>query len=117
MSDVETDDGYKIHLTERQQNRFESIREECKEADPGLPAPTDEQLVKGLLDTWDAVGEGHYSEGEVPEHGYDEVVMWPADGSWHGFLKSVGGQDSAVRGGSKAEVLRGIALQLDGDSA
>lgn len=54
---------YQIELTERQRERFEAIRAECKEADPDLPAPTDEQLFSSLLDTWDAVGEGFYSGG------------------------------------------------------
>jgi hypothetical protein len=51
-----------IELTDRQRERFESIRAECKEADPGLPAPTDQQLISHLLDTRDAVRDGYYSE-------------------------------------------------------
>lgn len=51
-----------IELTERQRDRLESIKQECKDADPGLPKPTDEQIFSSLLDTWDAVNEGLYSE-------------------------------------------------------
>jgi len=55
-----------IELTERQRARIEEIKDELKEADPGLPRPSDEHVIKGLLDTWKAVGEGHY-EQEVPD--------------------------------------------------
>jgi hypothetical protein len=51
----------RIELTDRQRERIESIKDECKEADPGLPRLTDEQVVSSLLDTWDAVNEGLYS--------------------------------------------------------
>lgn len=50
-----------IELTGRQRERLDEIKAECKEADPDVPGPTDEQMVSSLLDTWDAVGEGHYS--------------------------------------------------------
>lgn len=49
-----------IELSERQHERFEQVREGCDE--PGVPEPTDQQVMKGLLDTWDAVNEGHYSD-------------------------------------------------------
>jgi hypothetical protein len=52
-----------IELTYRQRERIESIKDDCKEADPGCPRPTDEQIVKSLLDTWDAVDDGLYSDG------------------------------------------------------
>jgi len=52
-----------IELSDRQRDRLEQIKDECKEANPGCPRPTDEQIVKSLLDTWDAVNEGFYSEG------------------------------------------------------
>lgn len=51
-----------IELTDRQRKRIESIKDECKEADPGLPRLTDDQVLSSLLDTWDAVNEGVYSE-------------------------------------------------------
>jgi hypothetical protein len=51
-----------IELTDRQRERIEAIKDECKEANPGVPRPTDEQIVKSLLDTWDAVGDGLYSD-------------------------------------------------------
>lgn len=50
-----------IELTERQRRRFEQVREECDA--PGVPEPTDAQVVDGLLDTWDAVNRGLYAEG------------------------------------------------------
>ena len=48
-----------IELTPRQQRRLENLREEC--GDPYTPPPTDRQLLSSLLDTWDAVNNGHYS--------------------------------------------------------
>jgi hypothetical protein len=52
----------RIELTDRQRDRIESIKDECKEANVGCPRPTDEQIMKSLLDTWDAVGDGLYSD-------------------------------------------------------
>jgi hypothetical protein len=52
-------DSTGIELSDRQRERFEQVREECD--DPSVPEPTDEQVMKGLLDTWDAVNDGHYS--------------------------------------------------------
>ena len=48
-----------IELTPRQQRRLEKIREECNDAH--TPPPTDRQLLSSLMDTWDAVNDGHYS--------------------------------------------------------
>ena len=53
-------EGYRVELTERQRERLDDIKAECKEADPGLPEPTDEQMIDSLLDTWDAAGNGLY---------------------------------------------------------
>jgi hypothetical protein len=50
----------KIELTELQRKRLEEIKEEC--SDPFTPQPTDSQILSSLLDTWDAVNKGHYSE-------------------------------------------------------
>jgi len=52
----------RIELTDRQRDRIEAIKDECKESDPGLPRITDEQVLSILLDTWDAAGEGLYSD-------------------------------------------------------
>ena len=52
-----------IELTDRQRERIEAIKDECKEADPGCPRPSDELIVSSLLDTWDAVDDGLYSDG------------------------------------------------------
>lgn len=63
-SDVrDSEDALCIELTGRQRERFEQIRAECM--DDFTPEPADEQFVKSLLDTWDAVGEGHYSDEET----------------------------------------------------
>lgn len=56
-----------LELTDRQRERLDRIKYECKEADPGLPEPTDEQVLRSLLDTWDAVDEGLYSEDSHAE--------------------------------------------------
>lgn len=53
-----------VELTDRQRNRLDAIKGECKEADPGLPEPTDEQIIDSLLDTWDAVNNGRYSKND-----------------------------------------------------
>jgi len=52
-----------FELSERQRERLESIKEECTEGG-SMPKPTDELMLKGLMDTWDAVKERHYSEEE-----------------------------------------------------
>jgi hypothetical protein len=49
-----------IELTDRQRGRLEAIKRECK--DDFTPAPNDSQVLSSLLDTWDAVDEGYYSE-------------------------------------------------------
>lgn len=48
-----------LEITERQRERFEQVRGEC--TDDELPEPTDDQIMKSLIDTWDAVADGHYS--------------------------------------------------------
>lgn len=58
-----------LELTPRHRERLDEIKAKCKEADPGLPEPTDEQIVTSLLDTWDAVDEGVYA---VPQEGRPE---------------------------------------------
>lgn len=55
-------DDRTIELTERQRERLDELKADCKEADPGLPEPSDEQMLDSLLDTWDAFVEGLYSE-------------------------------------------------------
>lgn len=54
-----TEDVLRLELTPRQRRRFEEIKRECAD---GLPEPADEDIFKSLLDTWDAVADGHYSE-------------------------------------------------------
>lgn len=54
-----------IELTERQRKRLDQIKAEC--SDDSLPEPTDEQILKSLMDTWDAVSDGYYSEPEWNE--------------------------------------------------
>lgn len=53
-----------LELTDRQRERLDRIKAECKEADPGLPEPTDTQIVDSLLDTWDAVDDGLYATSQ-----------------------------------------------------
>lgn len=55
-------DDRRLDLTERQRERLDEIKAGCKEADPGIPEPTDEQMLESLLDTWGAVDDGLYSE-------------------------------------------------------
>jgi hypothetical protein len=49
-----------IELTARQRERIEAIKRECK--NDHMPAPPDSQVLSSLLDTWDAVNEGYYSD-------------------------------------------------------
>lgn len=51
-----------IEITERQRKRLDGIRSECTGALGELPPPDDQEMLDSLMDTWDAVGEGHYSE-------------------------------------------------------
>jgi hypothetical protein len=51
-----------IEMPDNLRERFEAIKQECKS--PYIPEPTDELMMKGLMDTWDAVNNGHYSECE-----------------------------------------------------
>lgn len=62
-----------IELTERQRERLDAIKAECKEADPGLPEPSDELMFSSLLDTWDAIGNGHYHGSNTGSDTYDDV--------------------------------------------
>lgn len=55
-----TENPLTIEISPRQRERFDEIKAEC--SDDYTPEPTDQELFKSLLDTWDAVDEGHYSE-------------------------------------------------------
>lgn len=59
-----TDDTHTLELTARQRERLDLIKAEC--ANDHLPEPTDEQMIDSLLDTWDAVGDGLYSNEDTP---------------------------------------------------
>lgn len=59
-----------IELTDRQRERIDRIKDELEEAEPDCPRPTDEQVLKSLLDTWDAVDDGLYA---VPQEGESDV--------------------------------------------
>lgn len=56
-----TDDEDCIELTERQRRRLAEIKQECTEGGR-VPEPSDQTMFSSLLDTWDAVNEGLYSE-------------------------------------------------------
>lgn len=51
-----------IEISEKQRERFERIKAECTD-DGHLPEPTDKQMMESLMDTWDAVDDGLYSDG------------------------------------------------------
>ena len=59
---IAADETEQIEISKRQRERIEGIKAEC--SDDHLPEPTDQQIVKSLLDTWDAVDDGHYSDGD-----------------------------------------------------
>lgn len=63
-----------IELTDRQVERIDSIRAELKEAEPGVPPPSREQIIDSLLDTWDAIGRGHYHSPGEPIDAYDDIT-------------------------------------------
>lgn len=50
-----------IELTDQQRERFERIKSECTDGGR-LPEPTDSAMLDSLMDTWDAVNEGYYTE-------------------------------------------------------
>lgn len=60
MTQNNTDNG-SIELTEQQRERLDRIKSECA---GDTPEPTDEQIMNSLMDTWDAVGDGYYTEGD-----------------------------------------------------
>lgn len=60
MSDELDTESLRIELTERQRQRLDRIKAEC--ADESVPEPSDELMFDSLMDTWDAVGDGHYSD-------------------------------------------------------
>jgi SAM-dependent methyltransferase len=51
-----------IEITTGQRTRIEEIKAECKTDHP--PELTDQQIVTSLLDTWDAVTDGHYTDSD-----------------------------------------------------
>ncbi len=63
------EDTDELDLSERQIERFREVQQELKEADPNLPKPTDDQVMKMLLDTQEAVKKGFYgpSDDELRE--------------------------------------------------
>lgn len=60
--DTDADEAHHIEISKRQRERLDRIKAEC--TNDYLPEPTDEQMVKSLMDTWDAVKDGYYSENE-----------------------------------------------------
>lgn len=58
-------------LTDEQRERIEQIRDELKVAEPECPKPTAEQVLDSLLDTWDALQDGHYHALESDS--YDDM--------------------------------------------
>lgn len=66
MSEDLDTESLQIELTERQRERLDRIKSECTgEGLSQSPEPTDQMMLSSLLDTWDAVGEGLYSD--LPE--------------------------------------------------
>lgn len=60
-------------LTDRQIERIDSIQAELKEAEPGVPPPSREQIIDSLLDTWEAIGDGLYHGQNTGSDIYDDV--------------------------------------------
>lgn len=54
---------HEIEMPWEQRERFEQIKEECDT--PDAPEPTDVEVLDSLMDTWELVGEGHYSKQEL----------------------------------------------------
>jgi DNA-binding MarR family transcriptional regulator len=52
-----------IELTERQRERLEEIKQECTSGGR-FPKPADGEIINSLLDTWDAVDQGLYTDIE-----------------------------------------------------
>lgn len=51
---------HEIEMPADQRERFEAIKDECHT--PDTPRPPDVEILDSLMDTWELVGEGHYSE-------------------------------------------------------
>lgn len=64
-----------IELTKRQLERIDEIKKECTEGG-SVPEPSTEMVVSSLLDTWDAVNDGLYSDDGNSE---DDKRMLPSD--------------------------------------
>jgi len=54
-----------IELTDRQRERIETIKDEC--SDELTPDPEDREILSSLLDTWEAVNDGYYTENSIEE--------------------------------------------------
>jgi ribosomal protein L37AE/L43A len=61
VSDGSTPDTDRIQVTERQRERLEAIKQEGT-SDGRFPKPDDSQIIDSLLDTWEALNNGQYSE-------------------------------------------------------
>lgn len=75
-----------IELTDAQTKRFRKIKEECK--DDHTPEPTDELMISSLMDTWDGVNMGIYTEDHTPNDELRELVERWKEGAE--YAKDVG---------------------------
>jgi hypothetical protein len=68
--DDSTNGTERIKISEQQRERFDAIRESCQT--DHIPAPSDQQMFGSLLDTWDAVDDGLYTDADqAPESNGD----------------------------------------------
>lgn len=63
-----------LDLNDRHRERFEEVKEECTEGGK-VPKPSDEDMLSSLMDTWDAVNDGLYSE-VVDDEDTEEAWKW-----------------------------------------
>lgn len=98
VRDYYPEDGKVLALSQKQAERFEAIRQECKEADPGLPELTDEQIIDTLLDTWGLVNTGFYTEGYTDNKALRKLVDYWRD---RANIISYEGWNDGIREGKK----------------
>lgn len=65
-----------IQLTDRQRERIERVRKDLKTAEPECPKPSGEQVIDSLLDTWDALQDGHYHGADTESDTYDDITEY-----------------------------------------
>jgi len=65
--------GDTIQLTDKQRERIDAIKTQSTEGGK-VPPLSDSAVIDSLLDTWDAVEDGYYTEDHTPNDELQELV-------------------------------------------